>query len=191
LREEGIVRRILSGDTAAGERLVVEHYARIFRWLFHLTGNRDIAQELTQQTFVRAWERLASLRNELSLKAWLHQIAYHEYTRWLRDKRDHASLEDSDLFTCDHSDQTVDSVRLKQALSKLPPDHRETFLLYNVQGLSVAEVAAALDIPEGTVKSRLFFSRKRLREILNEDAIEMQADEPLYRPCGDGEGCTL
>lgn len=191
MREMGLVQRILSGDTAAGELLVVEHYARIYRWLYHLTGNREIAQELTQQTFVRAWQRLASLRNELSLKAWLHQIAYHEYTRWLRDKRDHASLEDTDLVTEDHCENTLDGVRLKIALSKLPPDHRETFLLYNVQGLSVAETAAALEIPEGTVKSRLFFSRKRLREMLNEDAIETQAVEPLYRPCGDGEGCTL
>src|SRR5687767_9392631 len=91
--DRGTVRRILSGDRAAGERLVTDEYPRIYRLLRHLTGAVEVAEDLTQQTFLKAWQALASYRSEASLATWLHRIAYHEYTHWLRARRDHAPLE--------------------------------------------------------------------------------------------------
>jgi RNA polymerase sigma-70 factor (ECF subfamily) len=162
-----MVRRILSGDKAAGERLVTEHYARIYRFLRQLTGQVEDAEHLTQQTFVNAWRALAEFRGQSSLATWLHRIAYRAYTHHLRACREHAPLEVADVAD-DTERRMVDAALLQNALGQLSAEHRETFLLYHVQGLSVPETAAALGVPEGTVKSRLHAARVRLRELLSE-----------------------
>src|SRR5215218_2555575 len=95
MSDGAMVRRILNGDRAAGERLVTEQYPRIYRLLRHLTGAVEVAEDLTQQTFLKAWGALASFRGEASLSTWLHRIAYHEYTHWLRARRDHAPLDEA------------------------------------------------------------------------------------------------
>src|SRR5690242_4149942 len=83
LHDRGWARRILNGDKVAGERLVTENYPRIYRMLRCLTGCVEAAEDLTQQTFVRAWTALETYRGEAKLATWLHRIAYHEYTHWL------------------------------------------------------------------------------------------------------------
>jgi RNA polymerase sigma-70 factor, ECF subfamily len=161
-----LVERILSGDGAAGERLVADHYPRLYRWLCHLTGSKETARDLVQQVFLNAWQALSSYRGQASLKTWLHRIAYREYTHWLRTRQQHASLDDATGVIDVHSERQWEAMLLREALSRLSPEHRETFLLYHVQGLSVPEVAVVLDVPTGTVKSRLFTARRRLRERL-------------------------
>jgi RNA polymerase sigma-70 factor (ECF subfamily) len=176
-----LVKRILSGDKAAGERLVTEHYPRIYRLLRHLTGSVEDAECLTQQTFVNAWQGLAAFRGESSLGTWLHRIAYHAYTHSRRSQRKHAPL-DAAAVLDDPAAGGVEAVLLRDALAQLSSDHRETFLLYHVQGLSVSEVAGTLDVPAGTVKSRLFVARQRLRKSLSE-AKEVVPDEmPTAQP---------
>jgi RNA polymerase sigma-70 factor (ECF subfamily) len=166
LRDMALVRQILGGDTAAGERLIAEQYPRIYRLLHHLTGSVEVVEDLTQQTFVKAWQALGTFRGGSSLATWLHRIAYHEYTHWLRARRDHASLEDAAGVPDPHAADALEAVFLRRALAQLSPEHRATFILYHVQGLSVSEVAAVLEVPAGTVKSRLFIARQRLRELL-------------------------
>lgn len=168
LHDRVLIKLILTGDKAAGERLVTEHYQRICRLLRHLTGSVGDAEDLTQQTFVKAWQALATFRGESSLATWLHRIAYHEYTHWLRSRRDHASLDDATDVPDDRAHCELEAVLLRRAVAQLSPEHRETFLLYHVQGLSVSEAAIILGVPAGTVKSRLFVTRQRLRELLSE-----------------------
>lgn len=184
------VRRILNGDRAAGERLVAEQYPRIYRLLRHLTGAVEVAEDLTQQTFLRAWQALASFRGEASLGTWLHRIAYHEYTHWLRARRDHAPLEAAGEVPDQQAASRLEAVLLRGALDRLSPEHREAFLLYHVQGLSVTEVPLVVEAPPGTVKSRLFHARQRLRELLAEHVSETQSSdrttgeaEPFQAPC--------
>jgi RNA polymerase sigma-70 factor, ECF subfamily len=171
LRDMALVRRILGGDRAAGERLIAEHYARIHRLLRHLTDSSESVDDLTQQTFLKAWQALAAFRGESSLATWLHGIAYHEYTHWLRARRDHASLEDAADVPDSHAADALEAVFLRRALAQLSPEHRATFILYHVQGLSVPEVAAVLEVPQGTVKSRLSIARQRLRELLRDSVV--------------------
>lgn len=168
------VRRILKGDRAAGERLVTEEYPRIYRLLRHLTGTVEVAEDLTQQTFLKAWQALASFRGEASLSTWLHRIAYHEYTHWLRARRDHAPLEEAGEVPDPRAAGGLEAVLLRGALAQLSSEHRETFLLYHVQGLSVPETAGVLGVPPGTVKSRLYHARQRLRELLAEHVSESE-----------------
>jgi len=166
MRESWLVKQILDGDKEAGEKLVTEHYPRIYRLLRHLTASIDNAEDLTQQTFVKAWQALATFRGEASLATWLHCIAYHEYTHWLRARREHSPLDDAVGVADESAAHELEAILFREALAQLSREHRETFLLHYVQGLSVREVAAVLEVPAGTVKSRLFVARQRLRELL-------------------------
>ena len=159
---------LLHGDQAAGDRFVVAHYARIYRLLRHLTGHTQTAEDLTQQTFVKAWEALPRFRRKAQLATWLHKIAYHEYTHWLRAKRDHASLDGFAELPDTNRDTDFENFILPPALAQLSEEQRSVFVLYYLQELNVREIAAVLDIPAGTVKSRLFASRQNLRDLLTD-----------------------
>ena len=155
------------GDRAAGERLITAHYPRIFRLLRCLAGSAEPAQDLTQQTFARAWQALASYQGRASLATWLHKIAYHEYTNWLRSKRDDAPLEEAAGIADLRESLGLDSILVARALRQLPPELREPFVLFYMHELTVTEIAELLDLASGTVKSRLFTARRRLRQLLD------------------------
>lgn len=162
------MQRILSGDKAAGEQFVIEHYEAIFRFLRNLTGSKEDAEDLTQQTFLRAWEALPSFRGDSSLSTWLHSIAYREYTHWLRSRREFVPLDEIVDMPDEQANQNLEAVLLRWAIYRLAPEHREVFVLYYVQGFSVNEIAKIIGVPAGTVKSRLFFARQKLKELLSD-----------------------
>ena len=165
------VKKILRGDREAGENLVTENYQRLYRFLRHLTGNSSIAEDLTQSTFVKAWEAMPAFRGECRLSTWLHKIAYFEYTHWLRGRRESFPLIAADHLLDLNADTGFKVVLFTQTLDQLSPELRETFLLYYVQELSMQEVADVLNISIGTIKSRLHTARQRLRELLTESPI--------------------
>jgi RNA polymerase sigma-70 factor, ECF subfamily len=163
---------LIHGEKAAGDRFVTEHYARIYRLLRHLTGHTQTAEDLTQQTFVKAWQALPRFRRKAQIATWLHKIAYHEYTHWLRAKRDHATLDYAAELPAPEQEADWERFILPQALAHLTEEQRSVFLLYYLQELSVREISGILDIPSGTVKSRLFSARQNLRDILASDEKE-------------------
>jgi RNA polymerase sigma-70 factor (ECF subfamily) len=167
-KDKWLVQRILSGDKAAGEQFVIEHYEAIFRFLRNLTGSKEDAEDLTQQTFLRAWEALPSFRGDSSLSTWLHSIAYREYTHWLRSRREFVPLDEIVDMPDEQANQNLEAVLLRWAIYRLDPEHREVFVLYYVQGFSVNEIAKIIGVPAGTVKSRLFFARQKLKELLSD-----------------------
>jgi len=167
-KDKWLVQRILSGDKAAGEQFVIEHYEAIFRFLRNLTGSKEDAEDLTQQTFLRAWEALSSFRGDSSLSTWLHSIAYREYTHWLRSRREFVPLDEIVDMPDEQANQNLEAVLLRWAIYRLAPEHREVFVLHYLQGFSVSEIAKIIGIPAGTVKSRLFFARQKLRELLSD-----------------------
>jgi RNA polymerase sigma-70 factor (ECF subfamily) len=167
-KDKWLVQRILSGDKAAGEQFVIEHYEAIFRFLRNLTGSKEDAEDLTQQTFLRAWEALPSFRGDSSLSTWLHSIAYREYTHWLRSRREFVPLDEIVDMPDEQANQNLEAVLLRWAIYRLAPEHREVFVLYYVQGFSVNEIAKIIGVPAGTVKSRLFFARQKLKELLSD-----------------------
>jgi RNA polymerase sigma-70 factor (ECF subfamily) len=176
----------MGGDKAAGERFVTSNYPRIYRLLRSLAGSSETAEDLTQQTFARAWQGLAGYQGRSCLSTWLHKIAYHEYTQWLRSRRDHAPLSFAEDIEDLREARGLDSIMVSRALSRLAPDLRDTFVLYYMQEFSVAEVGELLDLPPGTVKSRLFAARQRLRELLQ------AADAPVaHQPATDISGRLL
>lgn len=161
--EKRLIRKMLDGDEQSHRRFVDAHYDAILRFLTLLTASREDGQELTQETFVRVKQSLAHFRGDSSLRTWLRRIAYHEFLHWKRTVRQRVPLTDTNLGAKTLSDEAL---VLWQEIDALPDGIREAFVLREVDQLSVREVAAILEIPEGTVKSRCYLAKKSLRETL-------------------------
>jgi RNA polymerase sigma-70 factor (ECF subfamily) len=169
---------IAAGDERARSQFVTTFHGQIYRWLRYLCASVDAAQELTQDTFVEALQAITRFEGRASISTWLHRVAYYRYTHWLRERRRDlqwlAPLEAADASVDTTSSSHWESLCLKEALAQLSEEHRDTFVLHYVQQLSVLEVAEVLGVPAGTVQSRLFHARKRLRELLR-DGLDGQS----------------
>ena len=147
---------------------VHRHHDDIFRFLNHLTRHRETAEDLAQQTFVNAYQALSGFREESSMRTWLHRIAFREYIAWRRKRRLTLPLDILRGYHDHRIDEVDGRITLLSALHQLPSAHREVFLLFEVQQLSVDEVAQATGIKPGTIKSHLHYARKQLRSRLGE-----------------------
>lgn len=167
-----VAARAQQGDHAAYAQLVRQHQNRIFRHLLNLTGSREEALELSQEVFLKAWEALPAWRPEAQFHTWLYRIASNLAYDLLRRRRivSYEPLaEDYDVPADEAGPEARLEARqgmaaLDAALARLPPDQREIVLLREVEGLSYDELAAALGIDEGTVKSRLARGRAALAQ---------------------------
>lgn len=166
-RDRLLARGIARGDATAAELFVRGHYTAVFRLLRSLAGEQA-AEDLTQATFVRALERIETYQGRASLRAWLGGIAYHEWCHQCRDARETVDLDDAPP-PLDPRANGEAAVWLRWALARLSADHRAAFLLHHLHGLSVVELAELAEVPEGTVKSRLYHARKQLRAMLGEE----------------------
>jgi len=181
-RERLLVKRIRSGDRQAAEQLVDEHYQNVYRWLLHLCRHREHAADLTQETFVQVWDGLDGFRGQASLKTWIHRIAYHAYLRTQRNPTSEPQplSEVSDIAGPDIAEVALTGHLVHEALARLPEKQRDVVVLHYLHGLTAAEVAGVLQIPTGTVLSRLHTSRATLRELLSDESSpseqEVQTD---------------
>lgn len=142
------------------------HYADVFRFISQSRIGREDAEDLAQQTFVSACRAMANFRGESGLRTFLHKIAIREVYGWKRRFRLTLPL-DGDEQAKDRIGRLEDGIVLLDALDRIPDRYRIAFQLFEVQQLSVAEVAQAMAIPEGTVKSHLSQARRRLRSLLD------------------------
>lgn len=184
-QEAAIVRKVLGGDANAFEKLVLEYEKNVYNIALRMTGNSEDAADMTQEAFIKAYNSLQSFRGDSKFSVWLYRIVSNVCLDFLRSKnrRPTVSLsvedddgEDAQLDVADESQSpellldrklTRDSVR--RGLDSLPPDYRQILLLREIQGLSYDEIAQALSLEVGTVKSRIFRARKRLCTFLIDD----------------------
>ena len=184
-QEAAIVRKVLGGDANAFETLVLEYEKNVYNIALRMTGNSEDAADMTQEAFIKAYNSLQSFRGDSKFSVWLYRIVSNVCLDFLRSKnrRPTVSLsvedddgEDAQLDVADESQSpellldrklTRDSVR--RGLDSLPPDYRQILLLREIQGLSYDEIAQALSLEVGTVKSRIFRARKRLCTYLIDD----------------------
>ena len=184
-QEASIVRKVLGGNTNAFETLVLEYEKNVYNIALRMTGNSEDAADMTQEAFIKAYNSLQSFRGDSKFSVWLYRIVSNVCLDFLRSKnrRPTVSLsaedddgEDAQLDVADESQSpellldrklTRDSVR--RGLDSLPPDYRQILLLREIQGLSYDEIAQALSLEVGTVKSRIFRARKRLCTFLIDD----------------------
>ena len=158
------------------------HGAVIFRYLLRWTlGERQIAEDLVQETMLRAWKNLAHLDSDLStVRPWLFTVARRIAVDALRAKRARpAEIGDEDLHNKsggeDEIERMLDAVLIRRAMMRLSSDHRRVLVEIYYRGRSVGEAAAILDIPEGTVKSRSHYALRALQTAI-------QVEHPLRWP---------
>ena len=156
-----IVRRARDGDLLAFEELVREFQADAFRFAWHLTRNRQLAEDVTQEAFLRAFRFLGGFRGDRRFGSWLFSIVRNCSVDALRRQRQIPVPWDESTPVRSVADPST-RAELAAALRAVSPDHRETFLLVEVFGLSYRETADVLGVAVGTVKSRMFRARQAL-----------------------------
>jgi RNA polymerase sigma-70 factor (ECF subfamily) len=184
--ESDFVDRLRSGDPEAFDNLITRYSADIYAILFRITENPEEAADLTQETFLSALKSIRTFRGESELKTWLFRIAVnHSRNRfrwWKRRKKDStvsldAPIGDSNSTVSDliagseaSAEDTVlrheREAAIRKALLELPEIYREAIVLCDIEGLSYEEIASALEINIGTVKSRIARGRDELRKRL-------------------------
>ena len=155
------VHAAAAGDVEAFERIVRTYQAPVWRFLCHQVGDVHLAQDLTQETFVRAYRRLDTFRFESKFTTWLYRIARNIAVDALRERTRRTALA-ARVVPARLDEGPELSSEVAAAVLTLSPKLREALLLVEVVGLSCAEAGAVLGIPDGTVKSRLFLARRQL-----------------------------
>ena len=171
--DEVLIRRIADGDQLAMRTLFARYRVAIYRWLLRLVGDEALAEDLLSDVFLDVWRKAASFEARSSVATWLLAIARYKALS-ARRQQPHAELNDELASTvADPADdpelvlQKKDRAELlRQSLAKLSPEHGEVIDLVYYHGKSVKEVAETIGINEATVKTRMFYARKKLAELV-------------------------
>ena len=185
--ETDLVHQARRGDLKAYDELVQRYQQRIYATIYHMTANHEDANDLAQDSFIKAFQALKSFKGGSSFYTWLYRIAVNKTINFLKQRkhRQHFSLNDLDFQTENNPDLvalishktplrevglTELQKKLNEALLKLSEPHRMVVVLHDVQGQSHEEIAEIMDCNIGTVRSRLFYARQQLQGYLTEYA---------------------
>ena len=163
-----LARGVAHNDDACIAAFFQAYHAGVYRYMLCLAGNVEDAEDLAQDSLLQAKAHIRSYRGESGLKTWVHRVAYHTFTHWSRKIRPRGILTSQIAARGESFGQIDTSQALINALALLGPALSQPLVLLEVNDLSVDEIARILDIPAGTVKSRLSTARQRLRDILGE-----------------------
>ena len=175
LADEECAEKAGAGDNDAFSELVRRYQARVFRYLKRMVGRHDEASDLTQETFLRAYQSLGEWRHQAKFRTWLFRIAGNAAIDLLRRNRVHRpdSLAEVGEPRCGHPG--VEQIHhaneqyafLQRALSRVPEIYRQPLLLRELEGMTYTEIGALLELTEGTVKSRIARARAQLLDLFN------------------------
>jgi RNA polymerase sigma-70 factor (ECF subfamily) len=171
--DETLIRRIAGSDQLAMRTLFARHRVALYRWLLRLVGDEALAEDLLSDVFLDVWRKAASFEARSSVSTWLLAIARYKALS-ARRRQPHAELNDELASTvADPADDPELVLQkkhraelLRQSLANLSPEHREVIDLVYYHGKSVKEVAEIIGINEATVKTRMFYARKKLGELV-------------------------
>lgn len=170
--------RFQGRPTVEISQLVDQHYESVFRFAYRLSGTSHEAEDISQQAFLDAQRKLDTLRDPDKVRAWLFMIVRNLYRRRIRDRVTHGEVAlevladpvDQKRGSDERVEQALDSESLQQVLNELPEEFRSVLLLFYFRELSYREIAEQLDVPIGTVMSRLSRGKKQLRERISPDS---------------------
>ena len=185
VEEEELVRRARHGDLGAYDDLVRRYQERIYATIYHMTSNHEDANDLAQESFIKAFQALKTFKGGSSFYTWLYRIAVNKTINFLKQRKNKTQMSLNDLdFNAEHDPDLVALVsdktprrevglaelqeKLNEALQKLSEPHRLVVALHDVQGLSHEEIAKIMDCNIGTVRSRLFYARQQLQGYLSD-----------------------
>jgi RNA polymerase sigma-70 factor (ECF subfamily) len=172
-----LVERARAGDPSAERALYDAHVERVYRLAYRMSGRDDLAQDFTQDAFIRAFGRLGDFRGDAAFGTWLHTIAMSVILNGLRkvkrfDARE-ASLDETVAIAARSPGAEPDlRQRMAAAIDALPEGYRAVLVMHDVEGYTHQEIGAALGIADGTSKAQLFRARQKLRTALADFAGE-------------------
>ena len=169
--EKRLVREAQNGDLQAFERLYRDNERKVFALCLRMSSDGALAEELTQEVFVRAWRKLGSFRGDSAFSSWLYPLAVNvalseRRSRRRRDARIFATDDPAGLERAPWTPRPEAGFDLQKAMAALPPGARAVFVLHDVEGRTHDEIAAMLNLATGTSKAQLFRARRLLREAL-------------------------
>jgi RNA polymerase sigma-70 factor (ECF subfamily) len=170
--ERLLISRARQGDRQAAKTLYDAHARRVHRLVYRICGDEEMARDLTQDTFVRVFQKLSTFRGDAAIATWIHRIAVSVALNAIRKERRFKRTSD-DLDVANELPAPPNAVepdlraRLASAISALPESCRVSVILHDIEGYTHAEIGQMLGIAEGTSKARLFDARTRLRKALS------------------------
>ena len=164
--DEALLRAIGRADRQAFRELYDRHSERVYRFSISLVRNAHLAEEVLQETMLTVWKNAASFRGASKVTTWILGIARNQAHSLLRREKKGERLPEDPKGEPDPAEVAEIDVRVTQALQTLSPEQQEVLHLVFFEEMSLADAAAVLGIPEGTVKSRLFYARKALAKEL-------------------------
>ena len=173
--EEKILCQAQQGDRGAYGELVCRYYESVIRVVYRLCGDVHLSQDVAQEAFIRAWVKLPSYQPKAPFRNWLYRIAVNLALDTLRKRPEESIADEDEIFLEAQGMPNPETVYLEKeradmmqtAIRALPEAARSVLVLREYSDLTYEEIANVLDIPMGTVMSRLNYARNRLREILN------------------------
>src|SRR5262245_13220918 len=185
LVEATLVKRSRRGDMAAYDELIRRYQERIYATIYHMTANHEDANDLAQETFIKAYQALRSFKGDSSFYTWIYRIAVNKTINFLKQRKHRASMSLNDVdLNAKHDPDLVALVsdktprrdlnlvellaKLSAAMQKLSESHRMVVTLHDVQGLSHEEIGKIMECNVGTVRSRLFYARQQLQAYLSD-----------------------
>jgi RNA polymerase sigma factor (sigma-70 family) len=183
--ELSLVKHAKRGDLSAYDDLVRRYQERIYATIYHMTSNHEDANDLTQDTFIKAFQALKSFKGGSSFYTWVYRIAVNKTLNFLKQRKHRPQLSLNDLeINAEHDPDLVALIsdktprreaglgelqeKLNEAMQKLSEPHRLVVTLHDVQGLPHEEIAEIMDCNVGTVRSRLFYARQQMQGYLSD-----------------------
>ena len=171
MEPSSLVARVLAGDQDAERELYDTNVDRVYRLIYRMVGDAELATDYTQDTFIRTFERLATFRGESALSTWITAIAisvvYNGQRKVKRLRAREVDLEFAEPIAAPAREADPDLKRkLAAAIQALPTGYRTVFLMHDVEGYTHEEIGGALGIQEGTSKAQLSRARAKLRQQL-------------------------
>jgi RNA polymerase sigma-70 factor (ECF subfamily) len=177
--DEVLISRIASGDRLAMQVLFARHHVRVYRFVLRLVRNEATAEDLISEVFLDVWRQAAKFEGRSAVSTWMLSIARFKALTALRRRPEQELDDDMAAAIEDHSDDPEVTLAkkdkgavLRECLTALSAEHREVVDLVYYHEKSVEEVARIVGIPEATVKTRMFYARKKLSELLKERGID-------------------
>ena len=179
--ETELVNRARAGDAEAYTTLVRRHQDRIFNAAFYLLSHREAARDITQDAFLTAYEKLDGFRGDAAFSTWVYGIMLNLVrNRWRKRKPCSGMLQQQNDDThspgiepvsqrsgpFEKTDERERANQVREAINRLDEAHREAIVLRDIEGLSYERISEAMDLPLGTVKSRIYRARRKLKEEL-------------------------
>jgi RNA polymerase sigma-70 factor, ECF subfamily len=177
--DQTLIERIAAGDKLAMRVLFARHHVRVYRFVVRLVRDETLAEDVVGEMFLDVWRQAATFKARAAVSTWLLAIARFKALSLLRRKGEEALDEEAARAIEDPADDPEVAVRKKErsaifrrCWSKLSPEHRDVIDLIYYQEKAIVEVAEIVGIPENTVKTRMFYARKRLAELLKDAGLD-------------------